>query len=117
MECTRSPKALAESTNSGQGGTPEKPQVQERALANERASATDQAKNAKANLRFIAQCYPTPVLETFAIESVIAPDLAKGLVQQAFYWTKELAPLNKAAGLWRSVGSSSVMTKLCWIHS
>ena len=32
----KKPKALAESTNSGQGGTPEKPQVQERALANER---------------------------------------------------------------------------------
>ena len=51
------------------------------------------------------------MLETFAIESVIAQDLAKGLDQQALYWTKELAPLNKATGLWRSVGSSSLMTK------
>ena len=91
--------------------------MQKRSLAGEQASATVQAEYAQANLRVISQCYPTPVLGTIAIESVIAHDLAKGLDQQALHWTKELAPLNKAAGLWRSVGSSSAMTKLCWIHS
>ena len=78
----KEPKALAESTTSGQGRTPEKPQVQRRALANERASATDQAENAEANLRFMSQCYPTPVLERIAIQSVIAQDLDEGLTSR-----------------------------------
>ena len=84
--------------------------MQKRALANERASAPDQAENAKANLRFISQCYPTPVLETIAIEAVIARDLAYDLDHLAMYWTKELAPSNKATSLWRSVGSCNLMS-------
>ena len=78
----KEPKALAESTTSGQGRRPEKPQVQRRALANKRASATVQAGNAEANLRFMSQCYPTPVLETIAIQSVIAHDLDGGLTSR-----------------------------------
>ena len=78
----KEPKALAESTTSGQGRRPEKPQVQRRALANKRASATVQAGNAEANLRFMSQCYPTPVLERIAIQSVIAQDLDEGLTSR-----------------------------------
>ena len=84
--------------------------MQKRAVAGEQASATVQAEYVKANLRFISLCCPTPVLESIAIESVIAHDLAKGLDHLAMYWTKELAPLNKATGLWRSVGSSNLMS-------
>ena len=51
------------------------------------------------------------MLKTIAIESVVAHDLPKGLDQLGLYWTKELAPLNKATGLWRSVESSSLMTR------
>ena len=80
------------------------------ARAGEQAYAAVQALYAKANLPFIYLCCPTPVLKSIAIESVIAHDLAKGLDHLAMYWTKELAPLNKATGLWRSVGSSNLMS-------
>ena len=53
---------------------------------------------------------PHSCADSIAIESVIAHDLAKGLDHLAMYWTKELAPLNKATGLWRSVGSSNLMS-------
>ena len=106
----KQPTVLAESTTGCQGGAPAKPQVQKRALAGEQASATVQAEYSQANLCFISLCCPTPVLDSIAIESVIAHDLAKGLDHLAMHWTKELAPLNKATGLWRSVGSSNLMS-------
>ena len=84
--------------------------MQKRALAGEQASATVQEPYAKAKLPFICLCCPTPVLKSIAIESVIAHDLAKGLDRLEMYRTKELAPLNKAKGLWRSVGSSNLMS-------
>ena len=104
------PKALEESTTGGKAGTPAKPQVQKQTLAGKKPSATVQAEYAKANLRFVSLCCPTPLLESIAIESVIVHDLAYGLDHLAMYWTKELAPLNKATGLWRSVGSCNLMS-------
>ena len=99
-------KALAESTIGGQGGAPAKLQVQKRAVAGEQASATVQAEYVKANLRFTSLCCPTPLLESIAIESVMAHDLAKAHDHLAMYWTKELASLNKGTGLWRSVAAA-----------
>ena len=103
-------KALEESTTGGMAGTPALHQGHKQTLSGTKLSATVQAEYAKANLRFVSLCCPTPLLESIAIESVIVHDLAHGLDQLAMYWTKELAPLNLATGLWRSVGSCNLMS-------
>ena len=98
------------STVCGQGGAPAEPTQQGRALAGVQLSATVQAAYAKANLRFVSLCCPTPLLESIAIETVMAHDLSRGLDHLVMYWQHQLAKRNKATGLWRSVGSSNLMS-------
>ncbi len=105
-------EALAESADGGQGGAPAEPTQQGRALAGVQLSATVQAARAKANLRFVSLCCPTPLLESIAIETVMAHDLSRGLDHLVMYWQHQLAKRNKATGLWRSVGSSNLMSGL-----
>ena len=93
-----------------QGDAPAGPAQQDGSPSGEQSPVSVQAAYAKANLQFVSLCCPTPVLESVAVETVMAQDMVMGRDSLALYWQKELVKRDDVTGFWRSHSSSNLMS-------
>ena len=93
-----------------QDNTPSEPAQQDTSPSGEHSPVSIQAAYAKANLQFVSLCCPTPILESIAIETIIAMDITMGREDLALYWQNFLAKRDPNTGLWQTLSSSNLMS-------
>ena len=105
----------ADDTRSKRKGRRPRPGSQEEGSAGvcneEQSSATVQAAYSKANLRLVSLCCPTPLLQSIAMETVMAHDMFRGLDHLVMYWQHQLAKRHNDTGLRKPVGSTDLMSE------
>ena len=93
-----------------QDNTPSEPAQQDTSPSGEHSPVSIQAAYAKANLQFVSLCCPTSILESIAIETIIAMDITMGREDLALYSQNFLAKRDPNTGLWQTLSSSNLMS-------
>ena len=86
------------------------PSLKDRSLCCEQPPTSVQTAYAKANLQFVSLCCPTVLLESVAIETVMAQYIVTGLDNIAMTWQTQWVQRDEETGLWKSLCSSNLMS-------
>ena len=86
------------------------PSQKDRSPSCEQPPTSVQTAYAKANLQFVSLCCPTVLLESVAIETVMAQYMVTGLDNVAMTWQTQWVQRDEETGLWKSLCSSNLMS-------
>ena len=86
------------------------PSQKDRSPSCEQPPTSVQTAYSKANLQFVSLCCPTALLESVAIETVMAQYVVTSLDNVAMTWQSQWIHHDEETGLWKSLCSSNLMS-------